>query len=133
MLKACSYCGKIHAKNFSCPNKPTRNWHGDTEIRKFRNSKEWREKTHEIRERDHGLCMACAFDLPHTLHRVNTSKLSVHHIRSLKQAWHLRLANSNLILLCDVHHELAERGEIKASALRELIGKDLIPPGRTDA
>lgn len=123
MLKACKYCGRIHAHGEMCKQKPLSSYVRDKEIQRFRNSKEWRDKRDEIKERDHHLCLACLHNLPKTLRRINNNKLSVHHITPLKKAWVLRLEDNNLITLCDVHHEQAEKGDISDKVLRNLIGK----------
>lgn len=123
MLKACKYCGRIHTHSEVCQHKPQSSYIRDKEIQRFRNSKAWRDKRDQIKERDRHLCQACLNNLPHTLRRINSSKLSVHHISPLKRSWALRLEDDNLITLCDVHHEQAEKGAISATELRQLIQK----------
>ena len=76
-----------------------------------------------MKERDGYLCRACLANLPGTVCRINTKRLSVHHIISLKDDWDRRLDTENLITLCDVHHELAERGAIPAGLLAEMAAK----------
>lgn len=121
MLKACSYCGKIHSKKEICNKKPvhTRESRED----RFRNTTAWKKKREDIKKRDKYLCQACLNNMRGTVKRLNTEKLSVHHIRPLKSNFDLRLEDSNLITLCDFHHELAEKNAISASELR-----DIIPP-----
>ena len=130
MLKACQYCGHIHAKGFICPLKPKSVWVGDKKVRAFLNSKAWDNKRHEIRARDNNLCVACWHNLKGTLNRITSSGLSVHHIVPLTKAWDLRLADDNLITLCGVHHELAEKGEISKEILRKCVkeGIEISPP-----
>ena len=123
MLKACKYCGRIHSHGEVCKHKPQSSYIRDKQIQCFRNSKLWRDKRDKIKERDHNLCQACFHNLPNTLRRINGSRLSVHHIVPLKKSWQLRLEDDNLITLCDVHHEQAEKGAISAKELRNLVGR----------
>lgn len=121
MKKACKYCGKIHEIKEICDKKPVFK-RGDREDR-FRWTQAWKDKREYIKERDQYLCQACLNDMYGTVKRLTTDKLSVHHIKPLKTNFELRLDDNNLITLCDMHHELAEKGQISA---RELI--KLIPP-----
>ena len=115
MLRSCSHCGRIHDTKFDCGKKPVYKYNNDN--RKFRNSKLWKDKAFEIKERDLFLCQCCL----HFDDTYMSETLEVHHIESLKQAWALRLENNNLITLCRFHHEQAEKGIIKASTLKEMI------------
>lgn len=121
ILKACSYCGRIHPHGYKCTAKPQSNYVRNEDIQTFRNSKEWRDKRIEIRERDGNMCLACWHNLSGTIRRINQDRLSVHHIKSLIKAWKLRLFNNNLITLCEHHHEEAEKGEISEQILLNLI------------
>lgn len=134
MMKACPYCGKIHAKGQKCDKKPKKSWIGDQEIRQFRNSQQWITKRDAIKERDQYLCQACLHCLYGTTQRITTDGLSVHHILPLAKSWELRMEDSNLITLCPEHHRLAERGIIGAKQLREIIKHEKISPqGENDA
>lgn len=126
MLKACKYCGGIHPLGNVCRLKPQSNYVRDKDIQRFRNSKQWRDKRDQIKTRDNFLCQACFHNFPNTLRRINGHRLSVHHIVPLKKSFQLRLADDNLITLCDVHHEQAEKGAISAKELRSIIGKSSI-------
>jgi len=119
MLKACKYCGKIHKRAEICDKKPVFQ-RGDKEDR-FRWTQQWKDKRKEIKERDRYLCQACLNNLPGTTNRLNSENLSVHHIRPLKTNYDLRLDNSNLITLCDFHHEEAEKGAISVETLLRMI------------
>ena len=55
------------------------------------------------------------------MRRYNSVGISVHHIIPLAVAWEKRLDDDNLITLCGLHHEMAERGEIKADELRCMV------------
>ena len=124
MLKACSYCGRIHEGE--CPNKPKRNYqqeHSNASAsrikeRKFRSSSEWQDCRAEVLERDKHLCRLC-------LHEDNYisvgERLDVHHIEPLHSAWRKRTKHSNLITLCKVHHYKADHGEYKAEYLKKII------------
>lgn len=130
ILKACSYCGRIHPHGYKCAAKPQSNYVRNEDIQTFRNSKEWKDKRIEIRERDGNLCLACWHNLAGTTRRINQDRLSVHHIKSLIKVWKLRLSNNNLITLCEHHHEEAEKGEISEQILLNLIeiGLKIAPP-----
>lgn len=130
ILKACSYCGRIHPHGYKCEAKPQSTYVRNKDIQAFRNSKEWKDKRIEIRERDSNLCLACWHNAPGTVRRINQDRLSVHHIKSLAKAWVLRLCNDNLITLCEHHHEAAEKGEISVHFLLNLVkrGLKISPP-----
>lgn len=119
MLRACAYCGKIHKSTDICDKKPVYQ-RGDREDR-FRWTQAWKDKREEIKRRDLYLCRACLKNIPGTEYKINTENLSVHHIQPLHTNYDLRLDNDNLITLCDIHHELAERGVIPAKTLKKLI------------
>lgn len=123
MKKACPYCGKIHDKKYQCEKKPVSyNYRGTREDR-FRWSYDWKLKREHILRRDKYLCVACLNSLPGTVKKLNNEALSVHHIRSLKTNWELRLADENLITLCNFHHEMAENGRISADTLIKYLPK----------
>ena len=126
MLKACKYCGKIHSRDYQCEKKPVYYRVRNSDIDKFRNTQQWINKRTHIKERDKYLCVACLNNLYGTIKRINTDDLSVHHIQPMSKAWGLRLEDDNLITLCRCHHELAEKGIIKASQLKEIVKS--IPP-----
>lgn len=120
MLKACGKCGRIHDSKFKCT--PPQRYKCDKKIESFRNSQAWKNKAKEIKNRDKHMCIACLNGLKGTLIKYNGQGLSVHHIISLACDFEKRFDNDNLITLCRYHHEQAEKGNIKAEALRELIG-----------
>lgn len=125
MLKACKYCGKIHDSKFICDKTPKRNYRKKDKIYYFRNSKLWKRKRKEIKERDKYLCLICLLNKYNTLNRFTTRDLQVHHIKPLKTNWDLRLDNSNLITLCPYHHEMAEKGAIPVKELLEIVKKQM--------
>lgn len=119
MKKACSYCGQIHDKGFQCNMKPVMKIFSGEDVRradKFRSSYDWKLKRVHIMKRDKFLCMVCLNE-----GRLCNENLSVHHIKSLETAFDLRLNDENLITLCEKHHEMAEKGEISAEKLMEII------------
>ena len=120
MLKACKYCGHIHAKDYICDKKPQSTYKRNEDILTFRNSTAWRNKRHHIKDKDKHLCQACLHNLYGTMQRLTTINLSVHHIKPLYKAWDLRLEDNNLITLCEYHHELAESGTISEQQLYEI-------------
>lgn len=112
-LISCSRCGRIHPVN-ACPCKRELETKPTAE-RRFRSTKQWTATSILIRKRDRYLCAACEHMQPP---RYTTQRLQVHHIVPIKDAWHKRLDPANLITLCPVCHELAERGDIPAELLR---------------
>lgn len=116
LLKACSRCGKFHTLGERCYKNTNQYYKGDAEIRKFRNSAEWKAKTAEIRQRDKQLCKICMIN-----NIFNYKNLSIHHITPLQEDWSKRLDNSNLITVCDVCHKLCESGKISREKQRQAI------------
>lgn len=119
MLKACQYCGRIHAKDFDCgrkPARPSRYQHGSAEAGRY--SYAFTMKSREIRERSGNLCAVCLDE-----GRLTYDALEVHHITKLRDAPDLLLEDGNLICLCRRHHEQADRGEIEPEKLRELASR----------
>ena len=116
MLRSCSRCGQIHDINKKCYANSRNYYSHDPEIRKFRNSKAWRSKAEEIKERDKFLCQIC---LKNNI--FNYKDLSVHHIQPVAENQALRLENSNLITLCDAHHKACESGQISRQEQQEIV------------
>ena len=74
-------------------------------------------------KRDLYLCVACRHKLPGYVRQLNNEELSVHHIKPLKTNYDLRLDDDNLITLCRVHHEMAEKNEINSEDLLKALKK----------
>lgn len=119
MKRSCKYCGRIHDTKFDCGMKPKRRKTGDTEAEKLRNTYRWRDKREKIRERDHYLCRWCL-----THGRLTYNSLEVHHIVPIEVNPDLALDDDNLITLCSICHEKAERGEIEKNVLLALAQKE---------
>lgn len=130
MKVSCTYCHKIHDKNFECRqkketikindrNKRNRFNKNNNEYVKFLNSKQWKAKRKEVYERDKGLCQCCIRDMEGTLYTYTVGQ-EVHHILKGKDNVKYRLDNNNLILLCKYHHELAEHKDISIKELKEI-------------
>lgn len=123
MLRACPYCGGIHAGD--CPNKPKRDYRRERgnesdsrrKERKFRSSKEWQRARAEALERDKHLCRLC---LEEDGYISVGQTLDVHHIEPLHKAWSKRTTLNNLITLCKRHHYRADHGEYSPGALKAL-------------
>ena len=122
MLVSCSYCGRIHPKNYDCGKRPQRIRY-NTDAVKFRNTTSWQKKSREIRERDNFLCQCCIREMPGTFRRYEYDNCSVHHNVPLSEDLSRGLDNANLITLCSVHHEMAERGEITRGAIQAIINE----------
>ena len=115
MLKYCARCGKFHDINYRHPDY---NRHKGNAVDRFHQSSEWTAKSLEIRERDHFMCLVCLAD-----DIISTDDTSVHHINKVADSWEQRLDDDNLITLCDMHHKMADRGEISKEILRDLVLK----------
>ena len=97
----------------------------DTKAAAFRRSYEWTEKSLSVRARDHYRCLCCKAKLIGTVHEIETHDLSVHHITPIKEAYDLRLDESNLITVCEIHHELCESGDIPRDVQRSLVEREI--------
>lgn len=129
MKKTCVYCGRIHEKGYICEYKSIKRKSKSTKD-KFRSTVTWQKKRNAIVERDMYMCRVCFENYKQgkiSIQQLNASSkcLQVHHIIPLADDYSLRIDDHNLITLCPVHHELAERGEIAADHLNELAD---IPP-----
>lgn len=56
-----------------------------------------------------------------TKRRINHISLSVHHAIPLQIDYEKRLDNDNLLTVCDMHHEMAENGEIPYEEIKRII------------
>ncbi|MDE5620336.1 MAG: HNH endonuclease [Ruminococcus sp.] len=126
MKKACKYCGGVHDRNYVCDRKPHivgKKYYSKQSSKEdiFRSSYDWKKKREYIMKRDKYLCQACRNNFIGTVMRLTSDGLSVHHIIPLKNNYELRLSDKNLITLCSIHHKLAEKGEIPAEALVNII------------
>lgn len=120
MLKTCSVCGKIHDFNKICRRKSGKK---KTEANKFRKTNKWTEKSKSIRVRDKYLCKVCISGKYNTSYRYTYNELEVHHIVPIEEDYSKRLDSNNLITLCRMHHEMAEKGQIPIEELIEMIGE----------
>ena len=124
-LIACGRCGRIHPRG-QCPIPKAppkhRKYSGErSDIRKFRSSIVWQNKTKEIKHRDKYLCRMCLDE-----GRINNKNLSVHHIVPIAEAEDRKLDNDNLITLCWEHHQLVEGNK----GYRDYLGRlATLPPG----
>lgn len=122
MLVSCSYCGRIHEKSYECGKRPQRIRYNTAAV-KFRNTSRWQKKSREIRERDNYLCQCCIREMPGTFRKYEYDSVSVHHNVPVIEDESKRLDNANLITLCPVHHEMAERGEISRDTIQAIINE----------
>ncbi len=114
MLKACSYCGRIHDSSYVCPQKAQRQlkYPKDTRAAELRNSSRWQKTRDWIRRRDYNVCQLCLRNYEGTVRLYETEGLSVHHIVSLEEDESKAFDEDNLITLCRLHHEMAEEGRV---------------------
>lgn len=121
MLKSCSACGRIHDSRYICPAKQARQkkYAKDTQASKLRSTSRWQKTREYIRERDQ-VCQLCLRGYPKTIRPYETEGLSVHHIIKLEDDPTKAFDELNLITLCEVHHEMAEAGEIGREVLMQI-------------
>jgi predicted restriction endonuclease len=135
MLKSCGYCHRIHDSKYICSEKEKaiKKRHGkkvykskfdvfeETNVDGFRNTKAWRIKREEIRQRDNNLCQICFRELYQTMKRLTYDGLSVHHCEPLNENYEKRLDDDNLLCLCEYHHRLCDNGTIPQEEVKQII------------
>jgi len=124
MLKTCSRCG-IVPENHVCPYKKTYKKDRYENADKFRKSTTWTNKSIKIRERDKYLCQLCIRNLYNTFNLYTYKGVEVHHIIPINEDYDRRLDDDNLITLCQMHHKMADKGEIPRQELLDIVS----PPG----
>jgi len=112
MYRSCSVCGRIHPEDKMCKRVHKKN----TKESKFRNTNAWIKKRNQIKKRDKYLCQLCLKDNIYTY-----DNLQVHHIIPIAKDYNKRLDSDNLITLCRMHHEQAEKGIITKEKIYELL------------
>lgn len=123
-LKTCTYCRKIHGKEINCTAKKgyyrekNARYEKDKDYLKFIKSKQWCEKSQEIKLLDAYCCLMCK-----SLGLISPKYLEVHHIVKVRNDISLKLDNSNLITLCIAHHKQADANKISTNELHRLISK----------
>lgn len=120
-LKACAYCGRIHAG--ACSQKQARIKEA-TELTKLRTCRRWDQVRQGVYCRDHNLCRACWES-----GRLTVDGLEAHHIIPLSERPDLAYDPDNIITLCTRHHKAADRGEIDRRTLHRLASEAEISPG----
>lgn len=123
-LKTCTYCHKIHDVKMKCTakkgyyrDKNTR-YQKDKDYIKFIKSKQWHNKSQEIKRLDCYRCLVCQ-----SLGLISPVYLEVHHIVKYRNDSTLKLDNDNLITLCVNHHKMADSNKIASSELHSFINK----------
>lgn len=109
-----------------CRRKPKRYERRDDGQGRFRSSKAWTRKSLAIRKRDGYLCRLCL-----SRGRLTGESLSVHHIVPLVESMEGALDDLNLVTLCPICHEEAERGDVDRDELRRLAASPLALPPRS--
>ena len=123
-LKTCQYCQKIHDSSIKCGGKKAyyreknTRYTKDKEYLSFIKSKQWLNKSVEIKLLDNYNCLVCR-----SLGLNSPTYLEVHHIEKARLNCDNRLENNNLIALCVHHHKQAENGSISSKELYKLINK----------
>lgn len=77
------------------------------EIRKFYNSKAWKDLRKFVFERDFMLCVPCSKK------GLATAAIDVHHIKKVSEHWEERLNQDNLISVCRKCHALLDKGKVE--------------------
>lgn len=121
MLKSCKFCGKVHDSKYNCGKKPVRKKIKYTQADRFRSTRDWTEKSIEIKRRDNYLCQICIRNLYNTFRQYNYNMLSVHHAIPINADWDRRLDNDNLITVCSMHHKMCEDGEVPYEVVKQII------------
>ena len=85
---------------------------------KFIKSKQWFNKSQEIKLLDSHCCLVCK-----SLGLISPTYLEVHHINKVRNDYDKRLDNDNLITLCIAHHKQADNNKISINELHRLINK----------
>lgn len=111
MYRSCSVCGGIHQENKMCK----RVYKKNTKESQFRNTNVWIIKRNQIKKRDKYLCQFCLKD-------------NIYYIIPIAKDYNKKLDSDNLITLCRMHHEQAEKGIISKEELYELL--EVPPEGR---
>ena len=125
MLKTCSRCG-IVPEDHICPYRRHYKKDRSENADKFRKSSRWTKKSIQIRQRDKYLCQLCIRNLYNTINQYTYKGVEVHHIIPINEDYDRRLDDDNLITLCQMHHKMADKGEIP----REVLQKIVSPPGQ---
>lgn len=121
-LKTCTYCRKIHDDKKKCTAKKGyyrekySRYEKDKDYIKFIKSKQWFDKSQEIKLLDSHCCLVCK-----SLGLISPIYLEVHHIVKFRNDSSLKLENSNLITLCVNHHKQADNNKISTNELHGLI------------
>ena len=118
----CKYCG-VTTRGHRCPYRPKEKPKESTEQRRFRNSQAWIKKSAEIKTKSRYLCEVCMEDKYNTINQFNFDKLETHHIEPIGENYGRRLDNYNLVVLCQQHHKMAEKGDIPRDYLFKLAEK----------
>lgn len=121
-LKTCTYCHKIHDVKKKCTAKKgyyrekNARYEKDKDYIKFIKSKQWHNKSQEIKRLDCYCCLVCQ-----SLGLISPTYLEVHHIIKYRNDTSLKLDNNNLITLCVNHHKQADTNKITTNELYRLI------------
>lgn len=116
--KICPRCGGYHNVGEQCP-KRINYQKKPTAANRFRQTYIWRQKAEDIKKRDNYLCMYCKEHGRYTF-----KNISVHHITPINADYDRRLDDDNLITLCAECHSKADRGDIEAKELYDIVNND---------
>lgn len=121
MLKACSYCGRIHDSRVECKAKQDAGQYArSSQATHTRNLSRWQKTREYIRRRDGGVCQLCLRNYEGATRPYEGEGLSVHHIVSIETDVTKAFDEDNLITLCRIHHEQAEKGKIDTAILQKI-------------
>lgn len=134
MLRSCQYCGRVHDTTYICPQKEAAverrenrsNTHkADAASTHVRHKNYWKKLSKTVRHRDMNLCLCCKAKLEGTVRQYNTEKLSVHHIVPINEDETKAFDQRNLITVCQVHHDMCEKGQISREKQRKLVRESI--------
>ena len=106
-----------------CPHRPKAKPKESTEQRRFRNSQAWIKKSTEVKQKAKYLCEVCLEGTYNTINLLTYKDLETHHIEPIGENFDRRLDNYNLIVLCQQHHKMSEKGDIPRDYLFKLAKK----------
>ena len=113
--KVCKKCGKLYPADTICCKRKYRKITWGAHDYKFKHSYVWKKKSKEIREKAHHLCEVCLDQ-----GKITYDYVEVHHILHAKKFPDKRLDDSNLIVVCRIHHKQAEEGALSVEYLQRL-------------
>ena len=130
MLKACTYCGRVHDAGYTCAKKAeaTGRYPKESQASRIRSLSRWQKTREYIKRRDHGVCQLCLINYAGNeagaLRPYEGDDIEVHHIVKIEEDASKAFDEYNLISLCRLHHEQADNGQIPSRILLDIAKKN---------